>query len=74
MFICVCKAVTDRRIRQAVAEGAVSLRDLSRDTSLGTCCGKCVPHAREVMTEALGRRQTFSPHSAPPAPSLSANG
>lgn len=56
MIVCICKAVSDRRIRSAVGEGAVSLRDLSRELGLGTCCGKCVPQAREVLTEALAVR------------------
>lgn len=54
MYVCVCKAVTDRQIRRVVREGSViSLRDLTRETGLGTCCGKCVPAAREVLGEAL---------------------
>ena len=53
MFICVCKAVSDKRIRRAVAEGATTVRDLSRSTGLGTCCGKCVPAARELLEDTL---------------------
>lgn len=53
MYICLCKAVSDRRIRKAVGEGASSLRELSRDLGLGTVCGKCVPIARGVLQEAL---------------------
>jgi bacterioferritin-associated ferredoxin len=61
MFVCVCKAVSDKRIHAAVAEGrAVSLRDLTRELSVGTCCGKCVPLAREVLDQARLRH-------APPA-------
>ncbi len=54
MIVCVCKAVSDRHIRRSVAAGeVVSLRDLTRELGLGTCCGKCVPAAREVLGEAL---------------------
>ncbi|MGQ0528578.1 MAG: bacterioferritin-associated ferredoxin [Panacagrimonas sp.] len=53
MIICVCKAVSDKSIRRAVGEGLSSLRELSRETGLGTCCGKCVPQAREVLGNAL---------------------
>lgn len=53
MIVCVCKAVSDRSIRRAVGEGLSSLRELSRETGLGTCCGKCVPQAREVLGTAL---------------------
>lgn len=53
MYICVCKAVTDQRIRSAVGEGACSLRDLSRELGVGTGCGKCVSAARQVLGETL---------------------
>lgn len=56
MIVCVCKAVSDKTIRRVVGEGVVSLRDLSREFGLGTCCGKCVPQAREVLSEALAAR------------------
>ena len=57
MYICVCKAVSQKRIHRAVEEGAVSLRDLKNHTGLGSCCGKCVPDARRTLGEALARRQ-----------------
>lgn len=54
MFICVCKAVSDKRIRRAVEEGAAySVRDLTRTLGVGTCCGKCVPAARDLLEETL---------------------
>ena len=49
MYICVCKAVSDKRIAQLAGEGVVSLRELVRQTGLGTGCGKCVPEAREHL-------------------------
>lgn len=57
MIICVCKVVSDRTIRRAVEAGeVVALRDLTRETGLGTCCGKCVPAAREVLQGALANQ------------------
>ncbi len=53
MIVCICKAVSDKRIRRAASEGVVSLRDLSRELGVGTCCGKCVPQAREVLSQAI---------------------
>ena len=54
MYVCVCKAVSDRRIRALAAEGRVrTLADLRRETGLGTCCGRCVPCARAVLAEAV---------------------
>jgi bacterioferritin-associated ferredoxin len=53
MIVCICKAVSDKRIRRAASEGVVSLRDLSRELGVGTCCGKCVPQAREILAESI---------------------
>lgn len=50
MYICVCKAVSARTARRAIQEhGIVTLRELVRHTGLGTCCGTCVPAARELL-------------------------
>ncbi len=53
MYVCVCKAVSDSRIRRLVGDGLTSLRELSRETGLGSCCGKCVPSARQLLAESL---------------------
>lgn len=65
MIICVCKAVSDKTIRRSVAQGdVISLRDLTRETGLGTCCGKCVPAARSTLAQALGALPGSSPMNA----------
>jgi bacterioferritin-associated ferredoxin len=56
MIICVCKAVSDRHIRTAVKGGAASLRDLTRELGVGTCCGKCLPEAKVTLTACLASR------------------
>jgi len=56
MIICVCKAVSDRHIRSAVKNGATSLRHLTRDLGVGTCCGKCVPEAKAALSASLDGR------------------
>jgi bacterioferritin-associated ferredoxin len=56
MIICVCKAVSERHIKSAVKNGASSLRDLTRDLGVGTCCGKCVPDARAALSASLDGR------------------
>lgn len=53
MIVCICKAVSDKHIRRAASEGVSSLRELSRELGVGTCCGKCVPQAREVLSAAI---------------------
>jgi bacterioferritin-associated ferredoxin len=51
MYVCICNAVTDSAIRQAVAEGANSFCEVSVRTGCGTQCGSCIELAREVMDE-----------------------
>ena len=53
MIVCVCKAVSDRHIRAAVKGGTTRLQELSRQTGLGTCCGKCLPEARITLNDSL---------------------
>jgi bacterioferritin-associated ferredoxin len=54
MIVCVCKAVNDRAIRRAVAEGHDTFDALQFELGIGTCCGKCVASACEVLCEARG--------------------
>lgn len=53
MFVCVCNAVTDKDIHNAVSNGAESMRDLRQQLSLGSQCGKCTRFASLVLDEAL---------------------
>lgn len=53
MYICVCNAVTDSEIRDAVSDGVNSFSELSFRTGCGTKCGGCVPQARAIMDEKL---------------------
>jgi bacterioferritin-associated ferredoxin len=55
MIVCVCKAVSERHIRSAVKAGAGCIKDLSRETGLGTCCGKCLPEARSTLASCLAQ-------------------
>lgn len=62
MYVCICKAVSDSRIRRAVSDGCTTLRDLRNHTALGTNCGKCVPQAYQVLRETLSERDSPAAH------------
>jgi bacterioferritin-associated ferredoxin len=51
MYICVCKAVTDRQIKQAIDNGACTRRQLQQCTGAGGVCGKCTHHLRQMLDE-----------------------
>jgi bacterioferritin-associated ferredoxin len=53
MIVCVCNAVSDKHIRAAVKDGAVCMRDISRELGVGTRCGKCLPEARATLSASL---------------------
>jgi bacterioferritin-associated ferredoxin len=51
MIVCVCKSVSDRRVRAAIAEGADSFEELQFELGVATCCGKCEASVRDVMAQ-----------------------
>ena len=53
MYICICKGITDSAIREAVCQGACRMRDLKTCLGVGTQCGKCACHAKQVLNEVL---------------------
>jgi bacterioferritin-associated ferredoxin len=49
VYVCQCRAVTDRQVRGAVAEGCTTLRAVAAMTGAGTGCGGCVPTLRSLV-------------------------
>jgi bacterioferritin-associated ferredoxin len=60
MYVCICKSITDRDIREAASCGARTLKDLRRELGVASDCGKCATCAQEVLCEAR-RQQAGSP-------------
>ena len=63
MIVCVCKAVNERAIRQAVAQGIDTFDEIQFELGVGTCCGKCVSMACEVLCDA--RLEARGQHTQP---------
>jgi bacterioferritin-associated ferredoxin len=55
MYICICAAVSDKAIREAVAEGATTLDDLRVDLGVAMNCGSCASAAEGVICAAKAR-------------------
>lgn len=51
MYVCVCNAVTEQRIRQAAGDGVATLSELTRRTGCAGCCGSCAEHAERILLE-----------------------
>jgi bacterioferritin-associated ferredoxin len=59
MYVCVCRAVSDSKIRRAVEQGACSMRALKDQLGVGSVCGRCVPEARQLISEHRGQGQVM---------------
>lgn len=53
MYVCLCKGVSDRQIRQSVDDGARSWRQVQRETGCGTQCGKCACVGKQITRDAI---------------------
>jgi bacterioferritin-associated ferredoxin len=60
MIVCVCNNISDREIRQAADLGLSSMGELRRDLGVGTCCGKCVSCARQVLHDHIDSKAITS--------------
>jgi len=63
MYVCVCHGISDKRLSQAVQDGAHSFEQLQAHTGVATCCGACEDCARKVLHETLDS-QSRSPQAA----------
>lgn len=53
MYVCLCRGITDQDIKDAVSNGAESYRVVRDLLDLGTCCGRCAPEARAIISDEL---------------------
>ncbi|HEY6896501.1 MAG TPA: (2Fe-2S)-binding protein [Rhodocyclaceae bacterium] len=53
MYVCVCKALTERDVHTAVAQGCNSLKGLRGELGLGSECGRCTGCAKSLLKEVF---------------------
>ena len=63
MYVCICHGISEKRLTQAVQEGARSFEQLQATTGVATCCGCCETCARQVLHETLDS-QSRTPQAA----------
>ncbi|NOX69220.1 MAG: hypothetical protein GXP15_08545 [Gammaproteobacteria bacterium] len=61
MYICLCKAITDKQIRRAAADGVDNLYELRQTLGVASVCGTCADMANAILQET---------NSAPTKPTL----
>ena len=52
MYVCSCRAVTDRTVRAAVASGARTIEEIAERCGAGSKCGGCWPTLQHLLDEA----------------------
>lgn len=67
MYVCICKGVTENKLREAIHQGADRMRDLKSTLGVTGQCGRCACHAKQVLDETLSGK-TQMPHSVMPHP------
>lgn len=60
MYVCICRAVSDKAVKREIDDGACTVRALKDRLGLGSVCGRCVPEARAMIEQA-----TASQHPIP---------
>lgn len=66
MYVCLCRNVTDKDIRQLVhTEGVTTMRELREHLGVAMQCGKCSSCAKDVLQEAVCERDQQR-HCIPP--------
>lgn len=53
MFVCVCSAVTDQEIVDAVDEGVTSFDDMQDHLDVSKACGSCSCEVKRLLKEKL---------------------
>jgi bacterioferritin-associated ferredoxin len=75
LIVCHCHAVSDRDIRRAARDGALSVQDVARDCGAASGCGGCAAAVRELLDEVHGPSYTqlsvVTPAPVAPQPSFS---
>lgn len=51
MYVCLCSAVTERQIHEAVFAGAQTLEDLRENLGVAAACGRCTSCAKQCLRE-----------------------
>lgn len=50
MFVCLCKAISDRQIRTLAKDGA-GLREIMTRCQAGADCGSCIGQLKQMIAE-----------------------
>lgn len=53
MYVCNCAGVTQRQVKQAVNDGATTVKQLKNELGVASGCGQCACEARELIFDTM---------------------
>ncbi len=53
MYVCVCNAVTEQQVKQAINEGAITTGQLRQKLDVVQQCGSCNDYLEDYLTQAF---------------------
>jgi len=60
MYICLCKAVTESQLENAICKGANTRKDLQQSCpGVGSVCGKCHSNLQALLNDKVLLQQTI---------------
>ncbi len=59
MFVCVCNGITERQIREAIAQGATSLPELTACLGVASGCGTCADYTTRLVEQSCELRESI---------------
>ncbi len=51
MYICLCKGISDRHIKEVVSQGHCDFKQVRCKTGLGTQCGVCRKSVKQFLSQ-----------------------
>ena len=74
MLVCLCRGVSDRQVREVLARGATTVREVGRACGAGADCGSCRDLIRNMLASCAPRGCEPPAASAPSSSSATAGG
>lgn len=68
MYVCICHALNDKQVKQALDSGARTPASVFRHYDRQIQCGKCVSTMRSMAAEHCANRCPTCPNTATPLP------
>jgi bacterioferritin-associated ferredoxin len=59
MYVCVCKAVTDKQLVSVIESGVCTRRELTHCLGVGKDCGKCNKEVKNLLNQYSGQNDNY---------------